>query len=140
LWIGACGRALKSAAASGSVSFSRGRGLRRCLFLCKCRAIKDVLIALSSPKNHTTHPLTTHPLTIHIHMCCNVNSFFVMPTYQCRCATTIAAHSYSIPVGTAFIVPAAPVRPARPPKARVYVPVHVPVVCIAAFFRVACAK
>ena len=125
----------KCAASEGYVSFARGRGLPRCIILCRYRGIKDVLIALSSLQHHTTHPLA-HPPT-NIHMCYNVNSFFVIPTCQCQCTTAVAPRSYSIPVGTAFMVPAVPILPPRPATVavQVYVPVQVPVVCIAAFLR-----
>jgi hypothetical protein len=70
-------------------------------------------------------------------MCHNINSFFVVPTCHCRCATTVAAHSYFTPVGTAFMVPAVPVLLPRPSTVTVpvCVPVHVPMVCIAVFFQ-----
>jgi hypothetical protein len=52
----------KGTAASGSVSLAHGRGLRRRQILHRYRGIKDVLIALSSLQQHTTHPLA-HPST-----------------------------------------------------------------------------
>jgi hypothetical protein len=135
-------------AASGSVSLAHGRGLRRRQILHRYRGIKDVLIVLSSPQQHTTHPHTHHPPTnTHTRrhkleesskaMCHNISSFFVAPTCHCHCATTVAVQSPSIPVGTVYMVPIIPVLPPRPPTVMLQacVPVHVPVVCITVFFR-----
>ena len=73
--------------------------------LDRYRSIKDALIAFSSLQKHTTLPLAHHPqiqtrTVIKSAMCPNFSSFFVVPS--CQCATTVAAHSFFIPVGTAF--------------------------------------
>jgi hypothetical protein len=63
LWLRAWRRAekaLQRRGGPGSVSLAHGRGLRRCHILYRYRGIKDVLIALSSLQQHTTHPLAHH--------------------------------------------------------------------------------
>jgi hypothetical protein len=112
-----------SIAASGSVSLAHGRDLRRCHILYSYRGIKDVLIALSSPQQHTTQPLAHHlPTNTHtrrykLEQSSNqpraITSAFV-PSCHCQCATTVTAHPFSISVGTAFMVLAVPVLPRDP--------------------------